>query len=195
MAHKKAGGSSKNGRDSESKRLGVKVFGGQTISYRYLHTYESMARSAEFRTSFVRWGDLSAAFLETLHNLKRYFVPRALIFPLVCHAFGIRFGATDLAKKRRGQQLREMYAQITELADHYCGELGENGYAALNVLTDFASRPLGYFSPDAVIDSLQKKSGEWIDAFPAAIKANSFDWDRYLDGYIAQARLMEEAGT
>lgn len=31
MAHKKAGGSSKNGRDSESKRLGVKVFGGQAI--------------------------------------------------------------------------------------------------------------------------------------------------------------------
>ncbi len=31
MAHKKAGGSSRNGRDSESKRLGVKVFGGQTI--------------------------------------------------------------------------------------------------------------------------------------------------------------------
>ena len=32
MAHKKAGGSSKNGRDSESKRLGIKVFGGQTIN-------------------------------------------------------------------------------------------------------------------------------------------------------------------
>jgi large subunit ribosomal protein L27 len=31
MAHKKAGGSSKNGRDSKSKRLGVKVFGGQKI--------------------------------------------------------------------------------------------------------------------------------------------------------------------
>ncbi len=32
MAHKKAGGSTRNGRDSESKRLGVKVFGGQAIS-------------------------------------------------------------------------------------------------------------------------------------------------------------------
>ena len=32
MAHKKAGGSSRNGRDSESKRLGVKVFGGQRVS-------------------------------------------------------------------------------------------------------------------------------------------------------------------
>ena len=32
MAHKKAGGSSRNGRDSQSKRLGVKVFGGEKIS-------------------------------------------------------------------------------------------------------------------------------------------------------------------
>ncbi len=31
MAHKKAGGSTRNGRDSESKRLGVKLFGGQTV--------------------------------------------------------------------------------------------------------------------------------------------------------------------
>jgi large subunit ribosomal protein L27 len=31
MAHKKAGGSSRNGRDSESNRLGVKRFGGQTV--------------------------------------------------------------------------------------------------------------------------------------------------------------------
>lgn len=31
MAHKKAGGSTKNGRDSESKRLGVKRFGGQAV--------------------------------------------------------------------------------------------------------------------------------------------------------------------
>lgn len=31
MAHKKAGGSTRNGRDSESKRLGVKKFGGQQV--------------------------------------------------------------------------------------------------------------------------------------------------------------------
>ena len=31
MAHKKAGGSSRNGRDSESKRLGVKRFGGEQV--------------------------------------------------------------------------------------------------------------------------------------------------------------------
>jgi large subunit ribosomal protein L27 len=31
MAHKKAGGSTKNGRDSESKRLGIKKFGGERV--------------------------------------------------------------------------------------------------------------------------------------------------------------------
>ena len=31
MAHKKAGGSSRNGRDSEAKRLGVKKFGGEVV--------------------------------------------------------------------------------------------------------------------------------------------------------------------
>ena len=31
MAHKKAGGSSRNGRDSQAKRLGVKKFGGESV--------------------------------------------------------------------------------------------------------------------------------------------------------------------
>ena len=31
MAHKKGGGSTRNGRDSESKRLGVKVYGGEAV--------------------------------------------------------------------------------------------------------------------------------------------------------------------
>ena len=31
MAHKKAGGSTRNGRDSESKRLGVKKYGGEVV--------------------------------------------------------------------------------------------------------------------------------------------------------------------
>ena len=32
MAHKKAGGSTRNGRDSESKRLGVKAYGGENVT-------------------------------------------------------------------------------------------------------------------------------------------------------------------
>ncbi|QJC30613.1 50S ribosomal protein L27 [Enterobacteriaceae endosymbiont of Neohaemonia nigricornis] len=36
MAHKKAGGSSRNGRDSHSKRLGIKCFGGEIVQPGYI---------------------------------------------------------------------------------------------------------------------------------------------------------------
>ncbi|UCH59495.1 MAG: 50S ribosomal protein L27 [Anaerolineales bacterium] len=36
MAHKKGGGSSRNGRDSQSQRLGVKVYGGQIVRSGYI---------------------------------------------------------------------------------------------------------------------------------------------------------------
>jgi len=36
MAHKKGGGSSRNGRDSQSKRLGVKVYGGEQVLSGYI---------------------------------------------------------------------------------------------------------------------------------------------------------------
>jgi large subunit ribosomal protein L27 len=36
MAHKKGGGSSNNGRDSQSKRLGVKVYGGEQVLSGYI---------------------------------------------------------------------------------------------------------------------------------------------------------------
>jgi large subunit ribosomal protein L27 len=36
MAHKKGGGSSRNGRDSHSKRLGVKVYGGERVLSGYI---------------------------------------------------------------------------------------------------------------------------------------------------------------
>jgi large subunit ribosomal protein L27 len=36
MAHKKAGGSTRNGRDSQSKRLGVKCFGGEYVKAGYI---------------------------------------------------------------------------------------------------------------------------------------------------------------
>lgn len=36
MAHKKGGGSSRNGRDSQAQRLGVKIFGGQEVLSGYI---------------------------------------------------------------------------------------------------------------------------------------------------------------
>jgi large subunit ribosomal protein L27 len=52
MAHKKAGGSTRNGRDSESKRLGVKAFGGQAVSAGSIIVRQ---RGTKFHAGAKRW--------------------------------------------------------------------------------------------------------------------------------------------
>ena len=44
MAHKKGGGSSRNGRDSNAQRLGVKRFGGQVVKAGGLYSLRSRCR-------------------------------------------------------------------------------------------------------------------------------------------------------
>jgi len=54
MAHKKAGGSSRNGRDSNSKRLGVKKYGGEAVIAGNILVRSSVApRSARVTMSVV----------------------------------------------------------------------------------------------------------------------------------------------
>jgi large subunit ribosomal protein L27 len=46
MAHKKGGGSSRNGRDSKPKMLGVKIYAGQTVGARAIHVRQRGTRIA-----------------------------------------------------------------------------------------------------------------------------------------------------
>ena len=55
MAHKKGAGSSKNGRESHSKRLGVKIFGGQAIT---LMTLKSQSNALLGQLRAMKAGDI-----------------------------------------------------------------------------------------------------------------------------------------
>ena len=63
MAHKKAGGSSKNGRDSNSKRLGVKRFGGQAVK-----PGQIIIRQGSY---FIRYCSWSCAIYIQRHQAKK----------------------------------------------------------------------------------------------------------------------------
>jgi large subunit ribosomal protein L27 len=67
MAHKKGGGSSKNGRDSISKRLGVKRFGGQFVKAGSILVRQ---RGTKFKPGF----NVSRARDDTLFAIKDGFV-------------------------------------------------------------------------------------------------------------------------
>jgi large subunit ribosomal protein L27 len=76
MAHKKAGGSSRNGRDSESKRLGVKKFGGEAVR----------AGNILVRQRGTKWHPGTNVGMGTDHTL-----------------FALQPGAVSFAKKANGR--------------------------------------------------------------------------------------------
>ena len=133
-------------------------------------------------------------FTEKLHNLKRFYVPKEMMLPLLCYVLKIKVNEQDLKKRQRREKLIKFGTYVNSLVDKYCEEIGPNGYAALNVLTEFSTRPNLYISSIAMIDQLQKRTGDWVSTFLSTIKNDNFNFESYLGDYMAQVDVLNRAG-
>jgi len=171
------------------------IFGREHIVFRYYHTHDQIDVEGKFQVDMSRLQKLETTFIEQMHNLKRFYVPREHMLALACKAFEIRVTDEDLRKPRRREQLLRFKDEISRLSDRYIEELGTNGYAALNILSDFAARPRTYISQEAMIDPLQKRCGDWTVGFLQAIHDPGFDYERYLGPYAKSARALDDSGS
>lgn len=164
------------------------IFGHRGATIKYPHSKNAVR---EIERVGIKAGDLQKLkleFIERLNNLKRYHVPKKEMLPLACKVFDLSVDDQALGRPQRVEQLRDFRSGFEGLTTRYFDEMGENAYAALNVITDFASRPTSiYISPTAVVDSLQKKAGTWIDEFIPAIKNDKFDFGEYLGDFHKSA--------
>lgn len=157
------------------------IFGKKNIEFKFHHNKQGFDPEAKFRLSAGDLKNLEKEFLESLNNLKRYYVPPGVMWALACKVFKVAHG--DNPTPRQQENLKVMRENIERLTKDYFKTLGENGYAAMNVLTDFASRPVGYITAEGRIDTLQRKAGEWVENFVSAIKADNFNFEGYLAEY------------
>lgn len=166
------------------------IFGKRGVTVKVSHTSYGMSQLDKIDLGAGGLKQLEVEFIERLKNLKRFHVPRSAMLPLACKVFEIRAMPDDLNRPKRIIQLGGLNESLGRLTNEYFDTLGENAYAALNVLTDFASRPISYISPVAVIDSLQKKAGDWMDEFITEIKRDSFTFDEYLKDFRESAKII-----
>jgi hypothetical protein len=169
------------------------VFGEKSIRFRYVHTKGDVGRSTQFQTTFGELKTLEKQFIESLHNLQRFYVPKAVMLPILLRAFKVRVRSDDLAKPKRREQLLALRKTASSLTEQYFNDIGPNGYAALNVLTDFATRPEAYISPETMVNQLQKRSGDWMEDFVREVKQDSFDFNAYLGEYREFAKVLNES--
>jgi hypothetical protein len=163
------------------------IFGARSIEFSYAHTRRGMDQVHRFSDNIGDIRKLEAQLMEQLHQLKRFYVPKDMMIGLFCRAFDLRIEPEALNNRQRASQLREIKQQISELTDNYFDDLGPHGYAALNVLTDYATRPRGVISPEASINGFQQKTSDWMQSFISAISSTSFSFDGYLAEYRSSA--------
>lgn len=166
------------------------IFGAKSIELSYTHSRDSIQKIERFAENIGDVRKLEAEMIEKLHHLKRYHVPRKEMLPLACRVFDIKIGKEDIKPKRR-ESLIAMREQVNKLTSAYFTEMGEHGYAALNVLTDYASRPEGVLAQASAINGLQQKAGDWMDDFISSIKAQDFSFDAYLAEFRETAKTIE----
>jgi hypothetical protein len=166
------------------------IFGEKSITFRYNHTRSDMNGRVEFNSDIGDLRKIEAEFIEKLHNLKRFHVPENAILPLICRAFEIQITSADLQKERRVEQLRVFKQHVNSLTRKYFEALGPTGYAALNIVTDFATRPSSYISPEGVMDRLQRMGAVWCEEFIREIKDDHFSFDAYLKDYKGGAETI-----
>ena len=153
------------------------IFGAKSIEYSYSHTKRGTDRIQGFVENIDDITKLEAQLTERLHQLQRYFVPESNMLAILCRAFDIQVNKDVLEKPRRIESLRTLRNQVHDLTKNYFGEMGSHGYAALNVLTDYATTPRGVIAPEASMHSLQQKCGNWMDDFILSIQRNDFSFD------------------
>lgn len=167
------------------------IFGGKSVEISFAHTKQLQD---EMRRWHENLGDiklLEKLFVAKLHNLQRFHVPSRWMLPLACKVFDVRLSNDAPIKQRRADELVKFRQAITNLTKGYFKKMGEQGYAALNVLTDYASRPVGVIAPETMIDGFQHKAGDWMDDFVQQIERRDFTFEAYLGEHLKTAEAID----
>lgn len=167
------------------------IMGSKSVELSYTHSKNEREKIERFAENIGDIKQLEARFIENLVQLKRYHVPKGLMFPLLLKVFDIKL--PDPEKGANGYKRITAIKRHTEkLVNQYFSELGENAYSALNVLTDFATRPVGFISPASQVNSLQAQSSSWMEDFIHQIESRSFTFEKYLALQIEEAAKLQK---
>lgn len=171
------------------------IFGAKSIEISGSHSNAGVDRLRHFAIdrNIGNIRAIEARLVGQLVNLKRYHFPPSMMLALFCKVFDVRVPPDVAKRQRQVEALAVMTDKIDNLAHDYFGEMGHHGYAALNVLTDFAARPVGVISAASSMHGYQVAVTRWMEEFVRAMSAPTFDLDEYLGDSRKEAAMLREA--
>lgn len=168
------------------------IFESKSVEISFAHTKQLHDIMLRWHENLGEIKELEIEFVNQLRNLERFHVPRRWMLPLACKVFGVQLNPKSSISSNKIKELTLFRNAIEWLTNDYFSALGEQGYAALNVLMDYASQPVGVMSPENRIDGYQRKAGDWINDFSQQIESREFSFEKYLNDYITTSKMITE---
>ena len=138
------------------------------IRFRFNHLRREMREAAQFRVARQQLARFRALFTDTLARLRNFAVPAAHFETLLRAVLNIRPPKKMEPGSIEVAEWNALRRHLAEICDRYAGELGENGYALFNAITDLASHPPGNRCLHRDRHALQQLAGAWLTAITAA---------------------------
>lgn len=159
------------------------IFGAKSVEFSNSHTRSVQAGMLRFIDTIENIRAIEEELKLQLHRLRALPVPKDNMLSIFCSAFGVRVEEALEEGSRRAKQLARMRQQVDALTAKYFGASDHHGYAAPNILTDYATSPDGVISRAGSIDRLQRRAADWIPEILKKSSASGFSWDCYLKEY------------
>ncbi len=151
------------------------------IRFKFTHVQREIGAAIQFEVSQEKLTKLKASFGEYLAALRTCAVPLAQFQPLVFAVLKVRKPKLAKPGSDEAKDWDALERHIGEMGDRYVGELGENAYAALNAITEFASHPPDNRCIHRDRHGFQRIAGAWLNEFSRVCGGSGFDLSKYIE--------------
>lgn len=151
-----------------------------SIQFGFNHNTRKIPERVRFEVKKDSFKQLRERFQSFLAPLLECEVPLELFVPATLAVLCIN--KPEPMAKRQKEPWERLADSLKSISEQYSSDLGENGYALLNAITDVASRPPKSPFVRREQHSLQRSAGSWLAAFSAECRKPDFEVEEYVRG-------------
>jgi len=151
------------------------------IRFSFAHQRRDLGLGIRFEVAHDRLKKLQSRLGTYFSTVSQCLVPRMQFERLVRGVLLIRPHGSTQPGSKEAEDWSRVEGHLSGLCDQYAQELGENAYAVLNVMTDFASRPPESRHVQRDRHSLQRLAGRWLSDFNQMCCEPGFSLTEYLE--------------
>ena len=172
------------------------IFGKKGLSFSITHTGSITVREIDTlikraKAEIGEIGSLWKSFEQKMIVLKGIRIPLSLALAIYCKVFDII--ANEENENWHNPRILLSAEQILKSSKEYFEELGDNAYAMMNVLTDYASFPEWANNSAYLVDGYQRRVGKWVDEFIEEHNKDGFILSDYIgENYKKTAKRIRE---